>query len=77
MAKQNAQINIPDADRKLCGKYTDKDGKQYMVIASRNVRGKEYLDIAGVVGFAKAPLFEEINAEELRKKISEKILTRL
>lgn len=77
MAKQNIQTNISDADRKLCGKYTDKDGKHYMVIASRNTHGKEYLDIAEVVGFAKTPLFEEIKADELMKKIHDKTLNRL
>jgi len=75
MAKQET-TNLSEQDRQLCGKYLDKYEKILVVIASRN-KGKEYLDIATQVGFGKTPLFEKIEADILRAKIKDGLLTKM
>jgi len=76
MAKQETR-KLSENDKSLIGKYKTVFTSEIVVIASKDKLGNEYLEWANVVGFAKTPLFEKVEAKEIERKIKAKLLTKI
>jgi hypothetical protein len=64
-------------DKSYIGKYKTVFTSEIVVIASKDKLGNEYLEWANVVGFAKTPLFEKVEAKEIERKIKAKLITKI
>ena len=68
---------LSENDKSLIGKYKTVFTAEIIVIVSKDKLGNEYLEWANAVGFAKTPLFEKVEAKEIKRKIEAKLLTKI
>ena len=68
---------LSESDKSLAVKYRTVFDYDVSVIISKDKRGNEILEMGTVVGFGKTPLFEKVEASEIRGKIEAKLIVKL
>lgn len=69
---------LSDSDKSLAGKYRNVFAYyDISIIISKDKRGNEFLEIGTCVGFGKTPLFDRVEASEIRGKIEAKLIIKI